>query len=77
MTNPFDDTDATFRVLINERGQHSLWPELADLPRGWVAVHGPGSHADCLAYVDQAWSDITPRHRDAVRGAEEPARVAS
>lgn len=62
--NPFDDTEATFRVLVNERGQHSLWPEPADMPRGWVAVFGPEAHAECLAYVDAFWLDITPRRLD-------------
>ncbi|RCS75883.1 MbtH family protein [Brachybacterium alimentarium] len=64
MMNPFDDTDATFRVLVNERGQHSLWPDSADLPRGWVVVFGPDDHAACLRYVDASWYDITPRRLD-------------
>lgn len=64
MTNPFDDTDASFRVLVNERGQHSLWPEATDLPRGWVTVFGPDSHADCVTYVDASWLDITLRRLD-------------
>lgn len=64
MLNPFDDTDASFRVLVNERSQHSLWPEAADLPRGWVTVFGPAAHADCVDYVDATWSDITPRRLD-------------
>lgn len=70
MTNPFDDPDGIFRVLVNERGQHSLWPESADLPRGWVAVFGPGSRADCLGHVSASWSDITPaRSEDGAREA--------
>jgi len=60
MTNPFDDRDADFRVLVNESGQHSLWPEFADVPRGWVAVFGPAGKDDCLAYVTENWHDIAP-----------------
>ncbi|MFE7595491.1 MbtH family NRPS accessory protein, partial [Kitasatospora sp. NPDC057512] len=26
MTNPFDDQDGTFLVLVNDENQHSLWP---------------------------------------------------
>lgn len=33
--NPFDDPDATFLVLVNDEGQHSLWPAFADVPDGW------------------------------------------
>jgi MbtH protein len=60
MTNPFDDQNGTFRVLVNEANQHSLWPEFADVPRGWVAVFGPGARDACLEYVTENWRDITP-----------------
>jgi len=60
MTNPFDDQNGTFRVLVNEANQHSLWPEFADVPRGWVAVFGPDARDACLEYVTENWRDITP-----------------
>ncbi|GAA1154798.1 MbtH family protein [Nesterenkonia sandarakina] len=60
MTNPFDRDDVQFRVVINELGQHSLWPEFADVPSGWVAVFGAAARQDCLDYVEQHWADITP-----------------
>lgn len=60
MTNPFDDQEGTFRVLVNELDQHSLWPEFADVPRGWVAVFGPAAKQACLDYVTEHWQDITP-----------------
>ncbi len=43
MTNPFDNPAVQHRVLVNDEGQHSLWPEFADIPAGWRAVHGPVS----------------------------------
>ena len=65
MTNPFDDTTADFRVLVNELQQHSLWPEFADVPAGWVVVFGPAQKQACLDYVTENWRDITPvRDRD-------------
>jgi MbtH protein len=51
MTNPFEDDDATFLVLVNDEGQHSLWPEDIDVPAGWRTVHR-GTRAGCLGYVD-------------------------
>ncbi|VXB14360.1 MbtH family protein [Citricoccus sp. K5] len=60
MTNPFDRDDDQFRVLVNDRGQHSLWPEFADVPPGWVVVHGPALRPACLEYVEEHWLDITP-----------------
>ena len=35
MTNPFDREDGVFLVLVNEQGQHSLWPSFAPVPDGW------------------------------------------
>jgi len=34
-TNPFDDDDGRFFVLVNDEEQHSLWPAFADVPAGW------------------------------------------
>lgn len=59
--SPFDDETATFIVLVNDEGQHSLWPEFAGVPRGWSTVFGPASHEDCLAYVERSWTDMRPR----------------
>ncbi|MDT5206197.1 MAG: MbtH protein, partial [Mycobacterium sp.] len=28
-TNPFDDDNGTFVVLVNDEDQHSLWPTFA------------------------------------------------
>ncbi|MCX5402018.1 MbtH family protein [Streptomyces sp. NBC_00102] len=61
MSNPFDDQDGTFLVLVNDENQHSLWPQFADVPEGWTVTHGPDTHAACLAHVEQEWTDMRPR----------------
>jgi MbtH protein len=61
LTNPFDDPDGTFSVLVNDEGQHSLWPGFADVPAGWDVVHGPTGRAACVDYVNARWTDIRPR----------------
>lgn len=58
--NPFDDEDGTFVVLVNDQGQHSLWPTFAPVPDGWRTVHGPGPRAGCLDWVDEHWRDLDP-----------------
>ncbi|MFD5556870.1 MbtH family protein [Streptomyces sp. NPDC059578] len=60
-TNPFDDEDGRFHVVVNDEEQYSLWPTFADIPAGWRAVFGEESRAACLAYVDQHWTDMRPR----------------
>lgn len=61
MSNPFDDADAEFLVLVNDEGQHSLWPVFADVPAGWSTAHGPAGREDCLQYVNDNWTDMRPR----------------
>jgi MbtH protein len=61
MTNPFDDENGTFLVLINEEGQHSLWPVFADIPAGWVSSFGPETRKSCLDYIEQTWTDMRPK----------------
>jgi MbtH protein len=60
MSNPFDNADGTFTVLVNDEGQHSLWPEFADVPAGWKVAHGPADRQSCLDYVEQNWTDMRP-----------------
>jgi MbtH protein len=61
VTNPFDDPDGRFLVLVNDEDQHSLWPAFAEVPAGWAAVFGEDTRQACLAYVEQHWSDLRPR----------------
>ena len=60
-TNPFDDENGRFLVLVNDEDQHSLWPVFADVPAGWRVVYGESNRAACLDYIDQNWTDIRPR----------------
>ncbi|GAA0618350.1 MbtH family protein [Sporichthya brevicatena] len=60
MTNPFDNPDGTFRVLVNDEGQHSLWPDFVDVPAGWESRFGPDTRAACLDYVERSWTDMRP-----------------
>jgi MbtH protein len=60
-TNPFDDDSLEHFVLVNEEGQHSLWPAFAEVPAGWTVVHGRASRQECLAYIEEYWTDMRPK----------------
>ncbi|MDH6120428.1 MbtH family protein [Kitasatospora sp. GAS204B] len=60
MTNPFEDTEGTFLVLVNDEGQYSLWPAFAEVPVGWALSHGPADRQDCLDHVVAQWTDMRP-----------------
>ncbi|MGP3925055.1 MbtH family protein [Streptomyces sp. 8N616] len=61
MTNPFDDENGSFLVLLNEEGQYSLWPAFAEVPAGWRAVFGEDARKSCLDYIEENWQDMRPK----------------
>ena len=69
MLNPFDDPDGSFFVLVNDEGQHSLWPAFAEVPAGWRTVHGEAGRDACLEYVEEHWTDLRPRSLVEAMGA--------
>lgn len=60
MTNPFDDTDGTFHLLVNDEGQYSLWPDFAPVPEGWAQVLTSVPHAEAVAHVEAVWTTLQP-----------------
>ncbi|GAB3147777.1 MbtH family NRPS accessory protein [Micromonospora sonneratiae] len=68
----FTDEDQVLQVVVNDEEQYSIWPVDRDVPPGWTAAGFQGVKGDCLAYIDQVWTDMRPR---SVReGAAEGAR---
>ncbi len=60
MTNPFEDPDALYLVLVNDEGQHSLWPAGIAVPDGWITAHDTDSRVTSLAHVETHWTDMRP-----------------
>ncbi|MFD7237420.1 MbtH family protein [Streptomyces syringium] len=61
MSNPFEDDNAGYFVLVNDENQHSLWPAFAEIPTGWTTAFGEDTRAACLEYVEQNWTDMRPK----------------
>jgi MbtH protein len=62
--NPFEDNEektSVFLTLVNEEGQHSLWPQFAQVPAGWTIAFGPDGRQACLDYVERNWTDMRPK----------------
>jgi MbtH protein len=47
-------------VVVNDEEQYSIWPVGRDLPAGWRADGFTGSEEECLAYIDETWTDMRP-----------------
>jgi MbtH protein len=61
MTNPFDDEDASYLVLLNDEEQYSLWPARMDVPAGWRVVHSADTRRACLDFINSHWTDMRPK----------------
>ncbi|GAA3756875.1 MbtH family protein [Salinactinospora qingdaonensis] len=53
--------DSQMKVLVNDEEQYSLWPSYLDIPAGWQDTGVSGSKDECLAYVQETWTDMRPR----------------
>lgn len=60
MSSIFDDEEAIFNVVVNHEEQYSIWPEQREIPLGWKAVGKTGKKAECLAYIEEVWTDMRP-----------------
>lgn len=56
----FDDEARIYKVVVNHEEQYSIWPADRELPLGWNAVGKEGLKADCLAYIEEVWTDMRP-----------------
>ena len=58
----WDDEDDTtiYRVVINHEEQYSIWPADRDNPAGWRDAGKMGTRQECLAFVDEVWTDMRP-----------------
>lgn len=61
MTNPFEDPDGRYAVLVNDEGQYSLWPTFAEVPAGWSVALAETDRQSCLDFIEQTWTDMRPR----------------
>ena len=61
MTNPFENADGNYYVLVNEEGQHSLWPVFVEVPAGWTIAFGATTRQACIDYVDEQCTDMRPK----------------
>jgi len=57
-----DDTEDTtsYKVVMNHEEQYSIWPAYRENALGWNDAGKVGTKAECLAYVEEVWTDMRP-----------------
>lgn len=57
--NEEEDT-TVYKVVVNHEEQYSIWPADRENPLGWKDVGKSGLKAECLAYIEEVWTDMRP-----------------
>ena len=58
---PDEREDATiYKVVMNHEEQYSILPADREYPLGWNDVGVSGTKAECLAYIQEVWTDMRP-----------------
>jgi MbtH protein len=56
-----DSEDQTiYKVVLNHEEQYSIWPADRENALGWRDEGKVGTKAECLAHIDQVWTDMRP-----------------
>ncbi|MDY6950351.1 MAG: MbtH family protein [Thermodesulfobacteriota bacterium] len=57
-----DDREETtiYKVVVNHEEQYSIWPVDRENALGWQDAGKSGPKAECLAYIKEVWTDMTP-----------------
>jgi MbtH protein len=45
---------------MNDEEMYSIWPADKELPLGWREAGKTGKKAECLAYINEVWTDMRP-----------------
>ncbi len=49
-----------YKVVVNHEQQYSIWPADRENALGWQDAGKSGTKEDCLAYINEVWTDMRP-----------------
>jgi MbtH protein len=58
---PAANYEKMYKVVVNLEGHYSLWPADGENPCGWRDAEKCGTEAECLTYVEEVWTQLSPR----------------
>jgi MbtH protein len=54
------EDNTIYKVAMNHEEQYSIWPADRENALGWTDVGKQGTKAECLAYIEEVWTDMRP-----------------
>ena len=58
-----DEDRTIYKVVVNHEDQYSIWPADRENALGWNDAGKQGTKAECLAYIQEVWTDMRPHNR--------------
>jgi MbtH protein len=55
-----EEDQIIYIVVVNHEEQYSIWPADRELPLGWNNAGKQGTKSECLAYIEEVWTDMRP-----------------
>jgi len=52
--------NTVYSAVVNEEEQYSVWPLDRELPLGWRRTGRSGLKGECLAWIEEVWTDMRP-----------------
>ncbi len=49
-----------YKVVVNHEEQYSIWPADRENALGWRDAGKEGTKRECLAYIEEVWTDMRP-----------------
>ena len=54
------EDNTIYKVVVNSEEQYSIRPAHREVPLGWRDAGKEGTKQECLAYIEQVWTDMRP-----------------
>jgi len=58
---PGDSDQTIYKAVINDEEQYSIWPANRENAMGWKDAGKTGTKEECLAYIQEVWTDMRPK----------------
>lgn len=55
-----EEPEVIYKAVVNDEEQYSIWFADQELPLGWREAGKTGTKDECLAFIEEVWTDMRP-----------------
>jgi len=60
MSSSEREDEKLYKIVVNHEEQYSIWPAERKNAPGWRDAGKSGTREECLAAIEEMWSDMRP-----------------